>query len=248
MTRERVPDLFVEQLAAGALSPERAAEVRAALESEPGGVERLAAIDRSNHEILAAMPPRVFAASVAARRDAASRPTRAPWFALIPIAAAVVALFAVAPALLGPDPDPREVTRAKGDPILQVHRRGEAEPLSPMEPVRAGDLLQLSYTAAGASYGAIVSVDGRGAITWHLPERADRASKLLPGGGVPLDHAVAMDDAPRFERFVLITGAHDFPLAPVERAIRDWSSGRPEDLALDPSLRATVFTVAKEAR
>ncbi len=53
----RVPDLFVEQLVLGELDPTRAAEVRAALEAEPGGLMRLEALQESSARILAQHPP-----------------------------------------------------------------------------------------------------------------------------------------------------------------------------------------------
>ena len=58
----RVPDLLVEQLALGELSPKRAAELRARLQAERGGLERLAAIELENSAILQALPPRRVAA------------------------------------------------------------------------------------------------------------------------------------------------------------------------------------------
>ena len=76
-----VPDWLLERLARGELSPERAAEVRRRLEAEgEAGVERLAALERSDQEILAAHPPAVVAVEIrrrAAVADAAAA-QRAP--------------------------------------------------------------------------------------------------------------------------------------------------------------------------
>lgn len=243
----RVPDLFVERLAAGALDETRAADVRARLEAEPGGLERLAAIESSNAEILRSMPPRVFAAAVQGRLP----PARRRWeLVLVPALLAAAVLMVAVPTLNAPGTvDPGlEITRAKGDPELQLHRRGEEAPLDEGVDLRAGDLVQVSYTASGAAYGAIVSIDGRGTVTWHLPERGGRAVKLLSGGGVPLDHGYELDDAPDFERFLFVTGSHAFDLDAVEAEVRAWTSGDVKDLELEPSLRTTLFTIGKEGR
>ncbi len=52
----RVPDLLVEQLVLGELTPARAAEVRAALERDPDGEQRVAALAASSEAILARYP------------------------------------------------------------------------------------------------------------------------------------------------------------------------------------------------
>lgn len=242
----RVPDLLVERLAAGALEPSRAAEVRARLEAEEGGLERLDALKADGEALLARVPPRVFAARVEQRARAEA--PRVRWgFALGPALAVALAAVVVTPRILTPtDPVEFDGVRAKGSPQLQVHRLGDEAPLPDGAPARSGDLLQVSYTASGAAYGAILSVDGRGTVTWHLPGRGARATRLLPGGGVPLENSYELDDAPSFERFVFVTGSYDFPLDRVEAEVQAWTSGDVEDLALDPSLRATVFTVDKE--
>lgn len=56
---ERVPELLVELYALGELGPEQAREVEQRLEKEEGGLERVAAIQRSNEEILEEYPVRL---------------------------------------------------------------------------------------------------------------------------------------------------------------------------------------------
>ena len=70
--RDRVPDILVERLALGELPADQAESVRAALEAEPGGAERLAALALSNEAIHAQHPPRVVAAEVDRRNSARS--------------------------------------------------------------------------------------------------------------------------------------------------------------------------------
>jgi hypothetical protein len=56
-------------------------------------------------------------------------------------------------------------------PQVLLYRRAAAgvERLLPGGVVREHDVLQLAYQAAGRHHGVIVSIDGRGTVTRHLP-------------------------------------------------------------------------------
>lgn len=98
--------------------------------------------------------------------------------------------------------------RLKGlAPHLTLHRKLEQgqEQLSSGSRARTGDLIQLSYVAAGASFGVVVSVDGRGQTTLHFPKSLDGDPRLSSEGAVPLERAYELDDAPHFERFFFVT-------------------------------------------
>ncbi len=185
---------------------------------------------------------------------------RAAWRrALVPaLAMAAVVVFAVVLVprggeVIGPADPGTEGTRVKGvgAPRLEVHRRlpgGEPEALAAGAAVRAGDLLQLSYVAAGTSYGVVVSIDGRGAVTLHLPEGGGRAVALHRGKAVALEHAYQLDDAPGFERFFLVTGKDPFDAgAVVEAARRLAALGAAEvsPLSLPPGLEQQSVLLTK---
>ncbi len=255
-TPDHVPELWLEQYALDELPPARRDRIERALADDPALQERLDAIRTSNEAVLKAMPPRVFAAAVDQRARTTPNPAtnRRLWSFAAPALLAAVALFVAVPVAvntMGPgasDPGLEDV-RAKGDPMVFVHRqldRGEPEQLGDGDVVGEGDVLQVSYTASGAEFGAVFSVDGRGTVTWHLPSNGRHATRLQEGAGVPLDHAYEIDDAPRFERFVLVTGPDDFDLRPVEDAAQDW--GGTGEIQLDAPLRATLLTLRKEAR
>ena len=80
---------------------------------------------------------------------------------------------------------------------------------------RQGDVIRVGYRAAGRAYGVILSIDGRGHVTMHLPTGGDRAMALGREPTVLLDQAYELDDAPRWERFYFITGEAPFPIAPI---------------------------------
>lgn len=103
---------------------------------------------------------------------------------------------------------PSDVTRTKGlQPHLVIHRSGDhgAVRLDDGSVVRGGDLLQVSYVAAGQHHGVIVSVDGASAVTLHYPDAIDGNSALEQSDVIALSHAYELDDAPDFERFVFVT-------------------------------------------
>jgi hypothetical protein len=140
-----------------------------------------------------------------------------------------------------------ETTRIKGSlPELYMYRKsGQVPEILPTgAPVRSGDLIQVFYDAAGKKYGAIYSVDGRGNVTWHLPELS-RESAGRPGGGLrsvelktagktPLPSAFELDDAPGEEKFFFVTSDRPFVLDGLPSTVPSGAASRP------------VFTLTKE--
>ncbi|HET6438016.1 MAG TPA: hypothetical protein VFG59_08140 [Anaeromyxobacter sp.] len=230
----RTPDWLLERLHAGDLPEGEAARVRARLRAE-GGLSRLDALGADDAAFRLAHPAGRVLTEI---RGRAGRPgpraTAGVFWRLGPAVAATVLL------LLGVVLVPRtgllgggaEGTGTKGGPQLVVYRQRagqDAEVVVAGTPVRAGDLLQLAYHSAGARYGVVVSVDGRGGLTLHLPEGGGSAAALSGGGVVRLPHSYELDDAPSFERFFLVTGNEPFAAAVVlDAARRLWASGAAE--------------------
>lgn len=196
----RVPDLLVEKLHLGDLSPDEAAAVRARLSAEPDGYARLAALaaDDASSPVHALTPPQTLAA----------KPFRPGWRLAIP---ALVAAFAAVLIVTRTPSDPsflrpKGAALAASKPALLVYRqRPGAPPELLLNGALAdpGDVIQLAYNAAGREVGAILSVDGRGHVTTHLPTtRFDPGQRFVE---VRLPTAFALDDAPGYERFVLMT-------------------------------------------
>jgi hypothetical protein len=218
----KVPELLVERLRLGDLPADRAADVHARLVREPGGLARLEALRIADAEVLAQYPPRVVAAEV--QRRAQPPPKSRLWLAIPALAVALLALWIVRPQ---PQPRPMLQTedgdRVKGlPPRVVVYRKTGAriEPLAQQSVVHAGDLLQPGYVAAGHRFGALVSLDGRGGVTVH-------EAQVQPDGERLAKQAYELDDAPDFERFVLVVS--DRPLqvqAVLEAARRLAASGQ----------------------
>ena len=130
-------------------------------------------------------------------------------------------------------------TRVKGSGAkLYVYRKegDKATLLSAGDKVKQNDILQLSYVAGGDLYGAIISVDGNGTVTRHFPDSGDTAAKLEQSGEIPLGFSYQLDNAPRFERFILITGPKPFPIDDAASEI-----GRSVRNGFSPSFDLSVF-------
>ncbi|RKH40401.1 ActD-like protein [Corallococcus sicarius] len=216
----------------------------------------------------AARPDSTVAAAhvVAAPRRVEASPPRPSWRflpVLVPVLAAAALVVLVrpstssdvreAPATWG-TPGILEPTRSKGlQPRLDVHRQSAArsERLTDGAPARAGDVVQLSYTAVGKAHGVLLSVDGRGAVTQHLPGHgeADSQSAVLERSGTHLlPRAYELDDAPGFERFFFITADAPFALDGVLSAARLLAASpdaRTAPLRLPPELGQTSFLLEK---
>ncbi|NVJ26010.1 ActD-like protein [Myxococcus sp. AM011] len=269
----RIPDWLLERIALGELPPDELAAARALLEQEPGGLERLAALEADSRATLERLSPERVAREVDTRfrRGAQARqaPARSPWLTsamgLVPVLAAL-ALFVIAQPDSNPGGAPSspgtettgpvaglepEPTRSKGlTPRLEVHRqRAQAdELLAEGASAVAGDVVQLAYVAAGRTHGVILSVDGRGSVTVHAPEQGAQAATLSPSGTHRLSGAYELDDAPRFERFFLVTSDHPFAVEPVLEAARVLAAS-PEahtaSLFLPEGLTQVSFTLQK---
>ena len=146
-----------------------------------------------------------------------------------------------------------EGVRLKGGAQLLVvrQRQGTSVALRAGDAAAPGDLLQVSYRAPEPMFGAVLSIDGRGSVTWHFPE-GESAAALETDALTALPHAYELDDAPLVERFFLITGATPFPLVPImdaaERLGRDSAvlADPRSSLSLPSGLGQASFIVRKE--
>ncbi|MBU8899996.1 ActD-like protein [Corallococcus sp. H22C18031201] len=271
---QRTPDWLLERIALGDLPPAELAAAKDRLAREPDGAARLAALEADNRVTLEKLPPEAVAREVKARAErsarveAARRDTSRPLFrfgpvlGLVPVLAAMALFVLVRPEALrggagaggGVSGDVPEVTRIKGlTPQLVVHRQGAGAPerLDTGAHAVAGDVVQLAYVAAGRGHGLILSVDGRGAVTRHLPESGAASAVLEPSARHSLSGAYELDDAPGFERFFLITSAEPFELEPVlaaARALVASPEARTGALALPEGLEQTSFLLEKPAQ
>ncbi|MBU8900612.1 ActD protein [Corallococcus sp. H22C18031201] len=260
------PDWLLERIALNELPASHVA-ARTRLLAESDGPARLARLEEDSRRTLERFAPAQVAAEVERRRRlqalAAEHATVAhPWFGSLtlgfPVAACLILLVLSASRDLTPEtrtlgvsPLEWETVRIKGAARLLVHRQGAREPESLPNHSQAhrGDLLQLSYLSGGRRHGAVVSLDGRGAVTLHFPERLTGSTALKAGEAVSLPHAYELDDAPSFERFIFVTSDSPVDVAAVleaaRRVARQPQTARELRLPLPESLAQTSFTLEK---
>ncbi len=256
--KDTTPQWLVERPALGELDDAAAADVRARLAAEGRDVDaELARLAASSREILNDHPPARVVAAVRARAADGRRGARR-WLVGAPVAlAGAVALVLVArpaPHAKTPTTEAPEQITLKGDANARVvvyRRAGElSERLRDGTRAANGDLLQLAYLAGDASFGALLSIDGRGHVTAHWPEPGvEIAAPLSAKGEVRLPSAYELDDAPAFERFFLITSDAPFPMTAALNAARALAArpaaARVGALALPPSLHQASLTLEK---
>jgi hypothetical protein len=270
MPVKKTPMWLIERVAQGELSPAETQEIRDQLAAQGRSLDdELAALLVSNREILARLPRETMGAAIH-RRASAEHQRR---FRLPVVVAPLVLAGSVALAMFITRGSDRSVVRErlgeadddvilKGDvlhsPRLLVYRQKTGPvPGSPSSErlydgahVARGDLLQLAYdkTPEGL-FAVLLSIDGAGKVTQHLPEEGARtATPLTSVLEIRLPSAYELDDAPNFERFLLITSTQSFAVTfalDAARALAGGPAGKTQPLALGPAYRQTSILLHK---
>jgi len=241
-----LPDWLVERAALDEVGP--ASRDRLAGADAQDLATRTAAIREANAAELAAYPASVASAQIMDRVRIESRRRtnrRWRWIGMLSAATATltVALLVLVPhggpnpsSMVEPPPiPPLEPTRVKGIAHLTAFRLAgdHVERLDEDTLVRGGDVLQLQYSASGARFGLIASIDGAGVVTLHYPaaETAPPAATALAAKTTALPSSYALDDAPRFERFFFITSADPIDVKHALSDLRTFASRADSDTA-----------------
>ncbi len=248
-----VPDWLLERYALGELPADRLDALRMQIEADPTLAARLRDLQNHNRAVLLQHPPRIVAHEVSRRVGMPPTRTRrsAKWAAVPAFAAVAMALFFVRSPSLGPDVLSKGRSAAHGYesiPELRIFRADDGE-LTPGDEAKTGDTLGFRYHAQGRQFGALLSIDGAGAVTLHMPKSGDEALKLKEGL-VTVDLGYELDDAPGFERFFLVLSETPFHLSAVMDAAdllarEDAETGL---LELASRLEVVDFVVDKEPR
>lgn len=211
------------------------------------------ALQVENAQFLADHPAGPAVAEIRRRFAGAPRgaPVRAAWIAAPALAAAFALLLFLRPPSTEPSPEQeRELTRSKGTAQLLIHRATALgiEKLKSGATARAGDRLQLGYGSGTSGYGVIASIDGNGVVNIHFPKDGAAQAGALNPQGEALPFSYELDDAPRLERFFLVTADAPFPVALVREAAQRLADAAHDPLALPSSYVQAALLLRKVDR
>ena len=232
----------------------RALKERHDLDDEALGT-LIASLRADNQAILDAHPARIFCEEVEVRAKAQhvprraaptqARPSSSAWRHGLAIAATLTLTAGVVLFLssdqqistqLEEGPTIEDTVRLKGPatPALTPHeerlriwraQRPSATQLEPGDTVNEGDTLQIEYVMPhDARPGLILSIDGEGTVTLHHPSSL-RDAPLLEQGTHRLPYSYTLDDAPLFERFIMVECTHEVDLPRILEAFEHHASG-----------------------
>jgi len=226
---EFIPDIVLERYVLGELNAGEMNRISTLAGNNARIEQRIKEIISSNRKILNEYPPERMASLIRARQRQQHgqitekqettgflfRPLTIGGFAAV--CTVLLAAVFVVPLFLPSQPvtteTEQEHTRIKGSdvhsdqPSLTIFKKNgdRAQILKTGTTVTAHDIIQIQYFAAKYTYGIIFSIDGRGNVTLHFPNRHDASDALIQGKRVFLNTSFELDDAPGFERFFFIT-------------------------------------------
>ncbi|MEW5815133.1 MAG: hypothetical protein AB1798_07015 [Spirochaetota bacterium] len=221
--RKNIPDLYLEQILLG----EASTQYQDKIQSDGEMISRLDELKISNEDILKTYPPEVMVKRIMSKYYETAEKKRSRIFEYahykkyisIPIlaAAVVIMIIGIVPltkrGISHQNASQAESIRIKGmRPQLHIYRATGSNPelLTDHTRVKEKDLLQIAYISGGKKYGVILSVDGRGTVTLHYPEKVTTSTALQSDGEITLPYSYELDDAPNFERFYFITSDNPF--------------------------------------
>lgn len=220
----------LERYLLGELPRKRMEEIGRILRQDAILNGQLAALRKSDHDILQAYPPEKVVPDiqrkfqgVRVRKETRprSRALRGLLYASPVLVPALVFLFIVifkAPVseetrIKGPE----SIDMTKSQLLIYRKANDEVHLIRNGDAAHEGDLLQIAYVSAGDPFGVIFSLDGSGAVTLHFPDDDLSAAMLQLNKQVLLKTSYELDDAPEFERFFFITAPSEINVSEILR-------------------------------
>jgi anti-sigma factor RsiW len=225
MTQPYIADFDLERLALGELADEEASALQAALQRDAEALARFNNIAASNDDILKMHPVDDVKREVESRlrqvKGSEALAAKTSFTQRLMRWSVVAACAVLAVVMVLPEVEEESGYRMKGmASYLVAHKvsSGGLERLDADGLVQAGDRLQLSVVGAAEQYAVVCSLDGNGEVTLHFP--MDGESTKLTESPSNLPNSYELDDAPGFERFVLITSSKPLQVEDILGKIR----------------------------
>jgi hypothetical protein len=244
MKNQNISDITLERYILKELPEERIVEIDSLCSRSSELKTRIEAIKSSNEEILNSYPEEKIAAEIKAKYNilkpgkkisgrSSKQNIRRYIFPVLTVAAAAF-LFFILPAIKTSFNDlsinvPGDITRQKGDEaVIYLYRKtnNAVDNLISGSIAKSGDLLQIAYVSKTDKYGVIFSIDGRGTVTLHFPESNTASTKLITGKKISLNNSYELDDAPDFEKFILITSGSNLDVDTILNTAHKFAGNR----------------------
>lgn len=265
MKKLNISDLTLEKYLLKELPVKLIKDIDELVRTDEAIRERLERLQKSNSEIARQYPSQNIIAEIKHRFDAEkeqihTKPAKTtrykrfiyPSFA---IAAAAVIVIIILPGLnntYNPENKAQEITRVKGmETKLFIYRKkhNSAELLQNGSAARKGDLLQIAFSSVENPYVVILSIDDRKAVTLHYPKSWDASTKVELNRKILLPDSYELDDAPRYERFFLLTAKYelnaDQVLRAAEKFTQDSRHSLTDNLPLEDSVNQISIAINK---
>lgn len=225
-----IPDWKLERYLTGDLPEGEMSEIRELEKTDEVFARRVKMLREDNAAILRKMPFERLAEKMDARDCGAERKNNVIHFGFVKFAAAAALVLAVVSVALFsqrevvPDAGAQAMdvamaaqddgTRIKGmDARMEIWKKtgDSAVQMLNLDEAREGDEIQLRYSVPEKCFGLLFSMDGNGTVTMHMAD-GSQAVALEPGKMTTLPFAYKLDNAPKFEKFFLLTSQKDFAI------------------------------------
>ena len=225
-----IPDWKLERYLTGDLPEGEMSEIRELEKTDEVFARRVKMLREENAAILRKMPFERLAEKMDARDCGAERKNNVIHFGFVKFAAAAALVLAVVSVALFsqrevvPDAGAQAMdvamaaqddgTRIKGmDARMEIWKKtgDSAVQMLNLDEAREGDEIQLRYSVPEKCFGLLFSMDGNGTVTMHMAD-GSQAVALEPGKMTTLPFAYKLDNAPKFEKFFLLTSQKDFAI------------------------------------
>ena len=225
-----IPDWKLERYLTGDLPEGEMSEIRELEKTDEVFARRVKMLREDNAAILRKMPFERLAEKMDARDCGAERRNNVIHFGFVKFAAAAALVLAVVSVALFsqrevvPDAGAQAMdvamaaqddgTRIKGmDARMEIWKKtgDSAVQMLNLDEAREGDEIQLRYSVPEKCFGLLFSMDGNGTVTMHMAD-GSQAVALEPGKMTTLPFAYKLDNAPKFEKFFLLTSQKNFAI------------------------------------
>jgi hypothetical protein len=273
----KINEIILEKYLLGELPPKLIQKVESKIQKDASLHDKILKLKASNQKFFQEYPEDEVFSKIESEQEKTEslpdklKPLKTPLLRKIlylsPVLATMVLIFAlVIPWIITNMNDPNQITQVdknqiKGPEIISnkktqllIFRKSDKgiETLADKSLAKEGDLLQLAYITDSQKYGLIFSIDGNGLVTLLLPEDKNQSTSLVQKKRVYLPHSHTLDDAPRFERFFLVTSDKEIEIDSILHKARHFvdnaKNAETDSLNLGSSFQEFSILIKKEEK